>query len=82
VPLFGELVRRHPDETGSQTGHVVGEAYCAANEKRHVDGLGYLKRAEDIGRIGSRLDTLGLFFAVELEDGREALARIRSLAAS
>ena len=79
VPLFAEFLRRHPDHAGLKSGSLTAQAFCAYEEERDEDGLKLLKQAESVFD-GPAFHGLGLYFATQLEDGAEALARLRSIA--
>lgn len=83
VPMFEELHRRNRREGRYERGLLVARAQCAYLEKRYLDGMNYVEQA---GRrypdSSVLLDPLGLYLATQLNDGREALSRLRRMTAS
>jgi tetratricopeptide (TPR) repeat protein len=81
VPLFKELRRRSPDSTPFDRGYAMSQAICAAQKGDDARAMRLLKQAEkEYGDLG--LDLWAAFVAVRLEDGGEALARMKAMAAS
>jgi tetratricopeptide (TPR) repeat protein len=58
---------------------VVARAFCAFDEKRYADSLRLLRQAEAENHAQG-FDSLGLAAATMLDDGAEALARLRTIA--
>ena len=81
VPLFTELARRNPSHPGIKALGLDAAAFCAFEEGRDAEGLRLLKQGER-GLSSETFDRLGLYFANRLKDAPEALARLRSLAAT
>jgi tetratricopeptide (TPR) repeat protein len=81
VPLFAELARRNPDHKGYESGALIALAVCAMTEGRDEEALRLVKQAERVLPVPIQ-DNIGLYLATRLEDGAEALARLRSIAES
>lgn len=78
VPFFAEVVRRNPTNALLRNGSLTAQAFCAYEENRHEEGLELLKQAERAA-TGPTFHGLGLYFAVQVGDGEEALARLRAM---
>jgi tetratricopeptide (TPR) repeat protein len=82
VPLFEELHRRNPRESRYENGLLAGQAYCAYEEKRYLEGMNLVEQVERRTPGNGGFEPLGLYLATELGDGREALSRLRAITAA
>jgi tetratricopeptide (TPR) repeat protein len=82
VPLFDELHRRNPRESRYENGLLAGQAYCAYEEKRYVEGMNLVEQVERRNPGNGGFEPLGLYMSTQLNDGREALSRLRAMASS
>jgi tetratricopeptide (TPR) repeat protein len=82
VPLFEELHRRNPRESRYENGLLAGQAYCAYEEKRYLDGMNLVEKVERRNPGNGGFEPLGIYLATQLGDGREALSRLRAMTAA
>lgn len=82
VPLFEELHRRNPRESRYENGLLAGQAYCAYEEKRYLDGMNFVDQIERRIPGNGGFEPLGLYLATQLGDAREVLSRLRAMTAA
>lgn len=81
MPLYADASRRWPGEVKFKIGVVVAQAMCAYEEKRPVDSLRLLKRAQtEYGATGWFISSM--IIAMQVNDGAETLAALRGVAAN
>lgn len=78
VPFSAELSRRHPDQPTYSSAAQYAQALCASSQGQYADALRLLKQAETSYR-SPIYESLGLALAESLNDGPEALARLKAL---
>ncbi|MBO9519558.1 MAG: hypothetical protein J7493_15965 [Porphyrobacter sp.] len=77
APLLEEM-RRRRDSVELERGHLLAQIYCAAEHDDAATGTKLMKRLERMGPAPI-LGPVALYFALVLNDGPEAMKRLRQV---